>query len=162
MLGLEMLETNVAALRARPPGLTRLLVFLLVLLPGCTSGPAAHPDPLKPAPDAARPYTSEEVSPQAVHRWIETGQSQSLIDVREPSEFASGHLQGATNLPWASGTLAGSYEGLPRGKSVVLYCQSGGRSHRAAAFLAGKGFKPIFDMRGGFGAWVAAGFQVQE
>src|SRR3954454_16236724 len=56
-----------------------------------------------------------------------------LLDVREPVEYASGHVPGAVNLPHAD--LADRLDELPRDRPVVLICQGGYRSLRAAQFL---------------------------
>ena len=53
--------------------------------------------------------------------------SRAIVDVREPHEFASGHIPGSVNLPLSSFD-AGD---LPSGKPVVLVCMAGVRSARA-------------------------------
>ncbi|HEY0708659.1 MAG TPA: rhodanese-like domain-containing protein [Polyangia bacterium] len=73
-----------------------------------------------------------------------------LLDVRTPEEFAARHVPGALNIPVQvlSQRLAevGSKE-----REVVVYCQAGGRSARAAAELRQAGFK-VHDL-GGIGNW---------
>ena len=66
----------------------------------------------------------------------------TLLDVRTPAEFAGGHLDGALNIPVAE--LASRQAEVPRGR-VVVYCQSGGRSARAAGLLASAGYE-VFDL----------------
>ena len=73
-----------------------------------------------------------------------------ILDVRETSEHVSGHIPGCWLLPWASGVLQERWSILPTDKQIIVYCQSGGRSASAAAFLDGKGFSPIYNMTGGF------------
>ena len=51
----------------------------------------------------------------------------TVVDVREPNEFAAGHIPGAVSQP-LSRFDAGK---LPNGKPVVLFCQAGGRSRKA-------------------------------
>jgi rhodanese-related sulfurtransferase len=51
----------------------------------------------------------------------------TIVDVREPHEFAAGHVPNALNMPMSSYDP----EDLPKGKLVVLICQSGGRSRNA-------------------------------
>jgi rhodanese-related sulfurtransferase len=74
-----------------------------------------------------------------------------LLDVRNPDEFASGHLPEALNIPVADlgQRLAevGSKE-----RPVVVYCRSGGRSARAAQELVGAGWTTVLDL-GGIGNW---------
>jgi rhodanese-related sulfurtransferase len=104
------------------------------------------------------PYAHEDVSIDVVHQWMTDGKVMTLVDVREPSEFQTGHLEGAQNLPWGSGVLGQSLGQLPTDRPVVVYCQSGNRSHAAATFLAGNEFMPVYDMLGGIGAWKSAGY----
>ena len=78
-----------------------------------------------------------------------------LIDVREPVEYASGHVPGAVNLPQAD--LADRLYELPRDHPLLLICQSGYRSLRAAQFLKQMGFEQIASVTGGTAAWIEAG-----
>jgi hydroxyacylglutathione hydrolase len=82
----------------------------------------------------------------------------AVVDVRERSEFASGRVPGAMNIP--VGHLATRIEALPRDRQVVLHCQSGARSVIAASVLAARGFDNIVDLAGGMNAWKAGGYPV--
>ena len=62
------------------------------------------------------------------------GGSVRLIDVREPSEFAAGHVPGAVNMPL--GTLPGAAAQLDRDAAIIVICQSGNRSVRAVETAA--------------------------
>lgn len=72
----------------------------------------------------------------------------TLLDVRTAPEFAGGHIEGALNIPVAE--LASRRGEVPRGR-VVVYCQSGGRSARAAGLLASAGYD-VFDL-GAMASW---------
>jgi glyoxylase-like metal-dependent hydrolase (beta-lactamase superfamily II)/rhodanese-related sulfurtransferase len=78
-----------------------------------------------------------------------------LIDVREPNEYASGHIPGAINLPQAE--LAMRLGEIPRDRRVLVVCQAGMRSLRAAQFLAQVGFDDVASVRGGTAEWISAG-----
>ena len=80
-----------------------------------------------------------------------------LLDVREPEEYAGGHLPGAVSLPQAE--LASRLAAVPRDRPVYLVCQGGFRSRRAAQFLLQQGYAPerVVNVAGGTAAWVAAG-----
>lgn len=83
-------------------------------------------------------------------KWRETANG-LLIDVREPSEFRSGHIRQAVNVPlsrWAT-----EAPGLPKDRPIFVYCQSGMRSKIAAKRLAKAGHGPIYNLRGGVAAW---------
>jgi rhodanese-related sulfurtransferase len=77
-----------------------------------------------------------------------------VLDVREPEEYAQGHVPGAINLPQAE--LASRLDELPRTRSLTLICRSGSRSLRAAQFLKQLGFEQVLNVRGGTLAWRAA------
>ena len=82
-----------------------------------------------------------------------------VLDVREPTEYAAGHVPGTINLPQAE--LATRLGELPRDKLLLLICQGGYRSLRAAQFLAQVGFADVASVRGGTAAWQAAGRPVE-
>jgi adenylyltransferase/sulfurtransferase len=74
-----------------------------------------------------------------------------LIDVREPSEFAGGCIEGARNLPL--GRVPHELDSIPRDRDVVLYCAMGGRSGRALEILRAAGFTRAAHLKGGINAW---------
>lgn len=60
-----------------------------------------------------------------------------LLDVRTVGEFAEGHVEGARNIPVQD--LAARLTEIPKGREIVVYCRSGGRSAVAAQMLRGRG-----------------------
>ena len=74
-----------------------------------------------------------------------------VVDVRTPSEFASGHVPGAINIPYDEMERRSSEIGPPS-TPVLLYCRSGRRTDLAARTLRGQGFSTIYDMRS-FDRW---------
>ena len=64
-----------------------------------------------------------------------------IIDVREPYEFARGHVDGAINLPPAA-LMAGAkaLDGIDKDTKIVLYCMSGARSNASMHYLRQMGF----------------------
>ncbi len=78
-----------------------------------------------------------------------------LLDVREPEEYAHGHVPGAVNLPQAE--LATRLDEVPRDRPVMTICQSGYRSLRSAQFLAQMGYDKVMNVQGGTAAWRASG-----
>jgi rhodanese-related sulfurtransferase len=85
-----------------------------------------------------------------------------VIDVCEPDEFARGHVIGAKNLPL--GQLEDKLAQLVKSKSaqVVMVCQVGARSARAAATARKLGFENVKSLAGGLKAWQAASMPVEK
>ncbi len=82
----------------------------------------------------------------------------TVIDVREPMEYASGHIRDSLNIPLSRITKVN----LPRGP-LVLVCQSGNRSTKALTQLVQQGHpNPVVDLLGGVPAWQQAGFDLHK
>ena len=78
-----------------------------------------------------------------------------VVDVREPDEYVTGHVPGAVNIPQAE--LASRLDELPRDRRLLVICQLGMRSLRAAQFLHQAGFAQVASVIGGTSAWFTAG-----
>lgn len=82
----------------------------------------------------------------------------TVIDVRTPDEYATGHLPGAINVP--IDRLAFDVRNLPAGQ-VLTVCSMGNRSWRAAQLLAAVG-REALSLTGGTKAWAAAGLPLHR
>jgi glyoxylase-like metal-dependent hydrolase (beta-lactamase superfamily II)/rhodanese-related sulfurtransferase len=91
--------------------------------------------------------------------WLEQTQA-VVLDVREPGEYAAGHVPGAISIPQAD--LATRLEAVPRQAEVLVVCESGVRSARAARFLKQRGFQRITNLVGGTAAWRQAGLPIER
>jgi sulfur-carrier protein adenylyltransferase/sulfurtransferase len=76
-----------------------------------------------------------------------------IVDVREPREFATGHLAGALNIPVAE--LAARLHEIPSGELPVFICRSGVRSLIACSIALRGGVAQAINLEGGMLAWVA-------
>ena len=85
---------------------------------------------------------------------IGTRSAPLIIDVRTRSEFNSGHIPGAVNIPHDE--LPGRLGELESGQEIVVYCERGGRSTAAASALRGAGFSTVLHLEGDMGAWRAS------
>ncbi len=78
-----------------------------------------------------------------------------VLDVRNHSEYAEGHVPGALNIMY--GQLPGHLAEIPRDRPLVVACAGGTRSLIAMSLLLGAGFEDVSNLSGGFDAWRAAG-----
>jgi rhodanese-related sulfurtransferase len=87
---------------------------------------------------------------------LEAGKDQiHLIDVRTEGEVSRGVINGAIHIPLHMLPLRAA--DIPQDKPVVIYCNSGGRSAQACAFMAAKGFENMHNLSGGIMAWARSG-----
>jgi adenylyltransferase/sulfurtransferase len=91
-----------------------------------------------------------QMSVQELKRRLDAGDDLMVLDVREPYEYQiaqiGGHLIPLNELPKRVGELNPDRE-------IVVQCKSGGRSQRAAEFLANNGFEKVHNLAGGILAW---------
>jgi rhodanese-related sulfurtransferase len=80
-----------------------------------------------------------------------------LLDVRDPRDYASGHMREAKNIPLPE--LAKRIGELDKfkSKSVIVVCSSGVQSSRAGSLLKKAGFGEVYSLNGGMAAWQAQG-----
>jgi len=99
-----------------------------------------------------------ETNAQEVKKRLDAKEPVTLIDVREESEWAKGHLPGAIHL--CKGIIERDIENVVPGKAtpLVLYCGGGFRSALAADNLQKMGYTSVVSMDGGWRAWTEAGF----
>jgi rhodanese-related sulfurtransferase len=91
---------------------------------------------------------------------LDTGEKIVLIDTREESEWARGHIPGAVHL--SKGIIERDIERTVPDKDavIVLYCGGGFRSALAADNLQKMGYRNVISMDGGWRGWTEAGFPV--
>jgi hydroxyacylglutathione hydrolase len=94
------------------------------------------------------------VAPSMARAWIAEHDA-VVVDVREPDEFVSGHVPDAVSIPQAE--LALQLDRVPRDRDVLVACQSGGRSLRAARFLKALGYDRVANLERGTLGWVEVG-----
>ena len=103
-----------------------------------------------------------ETDVHQVKRWQDEGRTFQLIDVREESEWAKGHLPGARYL--GRGVIERDIETLfPDPETeLYLYCGGGFRSILAADNLQQMGYRKVISVDGGFRGWCDAGYPVES
>ncbi|MGO8999792.1 MAG: rhodanese-like domain-containing protein [Polyangiaceae bacterium] len=83
-----------------------------------------------------------------------------VVDVREPHEWATGHIPGARLVPL--GQLLADPEGAQLGGRVLFVCERGGRSRRAAEMADARGIAEVFSLDDGTLGWRAAGLPIEQ
>jgi rhodanese-related sulfurtransferase len=78
-----------------------------------------------------------------------------VIDVREPSEYAEGHIEGAINIPLRE--LGANLDKIPTDRQVFVHCASGYRAGMALSSLGMMGYDNVVSFFPGYQGWVAAG-----
>lgn len=97
------------------------------------------------------------LDPQAYEEALRSDTDALLIDVRQPEEYAEGHLSGAQQLNVLDeATFQTGIAALDKSKHYYIYCRSGRRSHNAATQMKAIGLQ-VTDLKGGITAWQAAG-----
>jgi glyoxylase-like metal-dependent hydrolase (beta-lactamase superfamily II) len=105
----------------------------------------------------------QDVEPMELHQLLQNcknGDCPVVVDVREPWEYRQGHVPGALLIPL--GQLSTRVNELDPERPVAVICASGNRSQSAAALLGQKGFKTVYNVSGGTGAWQYSGLALER
>ena len=117
------------------------LLLLLIGIIGCSSEPKYDNITL--------------IEPDEMLELMQTEDVQ-LVDVRTLKEFNEHYIKDAENIVFDD-NFDQKLEGLKKDKPIIVYCRSGRRSARCAEILAQKGFKKIYDLKGGITQWMKEG-----
>jgi hydroxyacylglutathione hydrolase len=102
--------------------------------------------------------TIPQIGAAELARRLSKGEA-TVIDVRNASEWDTGHVSGASNVPLA--TLAERIAEIPRDQQVVVHCQAGTRSSIAASVLRANGVENVVNLTGGFAEWSDTGLPIE-
>ena len=83
-----------------------------------------------------------------------------VVDVRTPSEYAAGHIQGAINIDVEAPTFDAEIAKLDKNATYAVYCHSGRRSGLATDAMGKAGFTHVYNLSGGMTDLQSAGGQV--
>ena len=97
--------------------------------------------------------TGKSIEPADFRKQMEGGNAPQVVDVRTPSEWESGHIDGALHIPLAE--LPARMAEVPAGP-VAVFCGSGYRSAIAHSLLLRSGHRDVVDILGGWKAWNTA------
>jgi rhodanese-related sulfurtransferase len=92
-----------------------------------------------------------EIAPREVKERFDRGEKFAFIDVREPWEHQTSHIEGAQLIPL--GRIQANFAEIEAAGNVVLFCHHGMRSLDAAAWLRSQGVEGARSMTGGIERW---------
>ncbi|MCG6952580.1 MAG: rhodanese-like domain-containing protein [Betaproteobacteria bacterium] len=85
-----------------------------------------------------------------------------VVDVRDAAEVAQGKILGARAVPLAQLGERGPELRKNKEKPIIVYCGRGNQSQQAAAILRKQGYANVFNLSGGFAAWLQAGLPIEK
>lgn len=80
-----------------------------------------------------------------------------LVDVRTEDEYNTGYIENSINIDYLSDIFDYNIEKLDKNTPIILYCRSGNRSNLSAEKLSKKGFREIYNLKGGILDWIELG-----
>jgi rhodanese-related sulfurtransferase len=101
------------------------------------------------------------LSPEQFNSAVKTNKF-TLIDIRTTDEYNAGHLANTKqNDFYQTDNFSKFLSSLDKNKNYLIYCRTGHRSNTTLAIMKQKGFKTVYDLAGGYNAWVAAGYPTE-
>ncbi|MEX0935914.1 MAG: rhodanese-like domain-containing protein [Gemmatimonadota bacterium] len=104
-------------------------------------------------PSSAKDRELPEISPSELDAQIQRGDAPTLVDVREPHEREIADLPDLGQLRIPLPEFLQRMSELDPDEPVVLYCRSGSRSGWATRQLLAKGYRKVWNLRGGLLGW---------
>ena len=85
-----------------------------------------------------------------------------VLDVRTTKEYREGHIPGSVMIDFSADDFEQQVARLDKDKTYLVHCAAGGRSTRACKKMEQLGFKKLYNLEGGMGAWEKAGKPVEK
>ncbi len=97
---------------------------------------------------------TQRITAQDLADMMASGKKVIVVDVRSEKEHDKGHIDNSLNIPVTH--LVENLAKLPKNGPIVVHCEGGYRSSIAAGILMNHGFREVFDLVGGYKAWLAS------
>ncbi len=146
-----------------------ILVFLIFTVAACSGEQtSSEKKPVAAAAQTAAALSGQGTRPAKIFRSIASREAKALmgtrkdlvlVDLREPNELRNGYIAGSQLVPMSA--LAKRTKSLPADKPLLLICAVGGRSYGVGRYLSGKGYREVYNLKGGISAWKKAGLPLQ-
>lgn len=104
---------------------------------------------------------TEGTSVEEVHGALDRGEDFIVVDVREPEEWAAGHVPGAKHIPRGFLEYRAADELPDKDARIIVHCASGGRGALSAKSLKEMDYTNVANIEGGMNAWRGEGYEVE-
>jgi rhodanese-related sulfurtransferase len=150
--------------------LVGILISVSVIMGGCVDQQETSPSAETPSSEESGdtpPETPDNESGFAIisateaKQLIDENPGVVIIDVMSFSSYAKGHLPGAVNYPLGDGSLDEAIPNLNKNGHYLVYCRIGSSSLQEAQKLIDAGFMNVYQLEGGYLAWLDAGYSVE-
>ena len=98
---------------------------------------------------------------EAFQKRITEQEDLQLVDVRTAEEMAEGRIPGAVMICYTCPNFEEAILAIDKSKPVYVYCARGRRSANASAVMKKLGFTRVYDLKGGYTAWVESGMETE-
>ena len=96
-----------------------------------------------------RGSNTNEIKQDLIQEFINNSNKYLLVDVRSPLEYNEGHLRGSINIPFYR-INKNTEKLIPKDVDlIIVYCQTGYRSKKVANYLLSRGYKNVYNIKGG-------------
>jgi rhodanese-related sulfurtransferase len=132
-----------------------IIIFIILNIASCKTASTNTDEALVESTEEIAEI--QDITPAEVSEIIQNDEDYIILDVRTQDEYNDGHLEKAQLI--SVDTIEHVLDILPKDKPIIVYCQGGVRSRRAAEILVNNGFDPVYDM-GGITEWIDEGYPV--
>jgi phage shock protein E len=99
----------------------------------------------------------QEIPVREAKSLLASPSARTVIDVRTPEEYTTGHLANALNIDYKAASFREEIGKLDKSKPYLVYCRSGKRAAEAVKIMDGLGFTDVKNLAGGILAWQSEG-----
>jgi len=113
--------------------------------------------------DTFQKHPDVDISVIQAKEMIEENQDVIILDVRDPDEYNSGHIEGAISIPLIELDCESCLQKMlnqHKEENIIVYCKTGVRSKEACNILLNSGFNHVYNIEDGINAWNDAGFPI--
>ncbi len=103
------------------------------------------------------------VDAQGLKEALSSEKKMLLLDVRTPGEVSQGKITSdAKVIDFYDEDFSERLKELDKSMPIYVYCKAGGRSSSAAKMMVDQGFEKVYNLNGGVGGWVSAGYELSK